>query len=246
MILEIDCGNTLLKWRVLGRQAEHALWQGTAQGEAELLAQMSEAGIGSLLKGRIASVRAEDETNSLVSVLHSKYSIQVDIAESTKTLAGVTNGYLDYTLLGVDRWLAIVGAFVLRNSACLVLDVGTAVTADFVDAVGVHLGGFICPGIRSLRNQLGISTARVAYFPGNHASDCDHPGRQTLEAVERGTELMLVGFVGAQVRMAHEFWGADYSLILTGGDAALVKRHFNEAITVPDLVFRGLALACPD
>lgn len=246
MILEIDCGNTLLKWRVLGGKVECVAWQGAAKCETELLAQLSETDVGSLRVGRIVSVRSDDETASLISALASKYSISVALAKSGKALAGVTNGYLEPALLGTDRWLAIVAAFDLRKSACLVLDVGTAVTADFVDAEGVHLGGFICPGISLLRNQLGVSTAKVIYSPDSISATSALPGRQTVDAVERGTELMLQGFVEGQVRMAHEFWGADCSILLTGGDAGLVKQYFTEAITVPDLVFRGLALACPD
>lgn len=246
MILEVDCGNTFLKWRVLGGAAQHVMWHGEAKSEAELLTQLSDAGVSSLRRGRLVSVRADGETKSLISALSMKYSIQLALAKSGKTLAGVTNGYFDYALLGDDRWLAIVAAFALRKSACLVLDVGTAVTADYVDASGMHRGGFICPGIKLLRKQLDLSTAKVACLPGELRAANAAPGQQTADAVARGTELMLLGFINTQVSMAHEFWGADCSILVTGGDAALVEQHFREVITVPDLVFRGLALACPD
>ena len=245
MILEVDCGNTLLKWRVLDGSVGSVVLQGAALCETELLAQLNKLAGNSLRKCRLVSVRGDAETDSLISALSLKYSMPVDVAKSGKALAGVTNGYLDHKLLGADRWLAIVGAFELQKSACLVLDVGTAVTADFVDASGFHLGGFICPGLKLLRSQLGSSTARVAYLAGSGRDVCNLPGKQTIEAVERGTELMLLGFIGTQVSMARDFWGGDCSILLTGGDAELVKLHFNEAITVPDLVFRGLALACP-
>lgn len=245
MILEVDCGNTLIKWRVLDGADQLVRCEGSARDEAELLAQLDATDIGSPAKGRIVSVRSDPETHSLITALELRYSMPVELAESSKTLAGVTNGYNDYRLLGTDRWLAIVGAFSLKKSACLVLDIGTAVTADFVDGAGVHLGGFISPGIKMLRDQLGVGTARAAYMPIN-SSATHTPGQSTAEAVGRGTELMLLGFVGLQQEMAKELWGREFSMLLTGGGADMVGTHFGEADIVSDLVFRGLALACPD
>jgi type III pantothenate kinase len=247
MILEVDCGNTLLKWRVLDGDGLSVKCKGSVLDEAGLLTQLhlNTASIGLLRKCRMVSVRSDAETNSLVAALRLQYSIPVVLASSSKVLSGVTNGYHDYKLLGTDRWLAILGAFALKQSACLVLDIGTAVTADFVDATGMHLGGFICPGIKMMRTHLGLGTARVAYL-AEDAFAGSGPGHTTAEAVERGTELMLLGFVGLQVNKAQDLWGAEFSVLLTGGDAGLVKAHFDDAIAVPDLVFRGLALACPD
>ena len=42
--------------------------------------------------------------------------------------------------MGVDRWLAILGAAKLTDKPFAVIDAGTAVTVDFV-ADGQHLGG---------------------------------------------------------------------------------------------------------
>ena len=245
MILEVDCGNTLIKWRVLGCAEEFVRREGMASDLAGFLSKLDDVVVGTLHKCRIVSVRSEEETNSLIAALRSMYLIPISLASSSESLAGVTNGYIDYKLLGVDRWLALLGAFELKRSACLVLDLGTAVTADFVDASGMHLGGFICPGINMMRNQLGIGTARVPCLHiGGSVGNC--PGQSTEQAVARGTELMLLGFVGLQIKKAQDLWGAECCILLTGGDAGLVAPHFKEAITIPDLVFRGLALACPD
>lgn len=56
MILEVDCGNTLIKWRVLDGAAQLVRCKGSARDEAELLAQLDATDIGSLAKGRIVSV----------------------------------------------------------------------------------------------------------------------------------------------------------------------------------------------
>jgi type III pantothenate kinase len=56
---------------------------------------------------------------------------------------------------------------------------------------------------------------------------------------------MLRGFVLTQLEMARSYWGDDFTVFLTGGDADLVSGIVPEARVVPDLVFVGLAMACP-
>ena len=69
----------------------------------------------------------------------------------------------------MDRWLAMVGAFQLRRNAMLVVDLGTAVTADLVDENGLHLGGYICPGLSLLRKSVTYSYAAHTLFDGGGA-----------------------------------------------------------------------------
>ncbi|MFO3797922.1 MAG: pantothenate kinase, partial [Anaerolineales bacterium] len=52
------------------------------------------------------------------------------------------------------------------------------------------------------------------------------------------------GFSAAQLALAEERVG-DFSVFLTGGDALLVRQRVPMARVVPDLVFIGLAAACP-
>ena len=133
------------------------------------------------------------------------------------------------------------------KGACLVIDLGTAAKADFVAANGEHLGGYICPGMPLMRSQLRTHTRRIRYDDASaeRALVSLTPGRSTVEAVERGCVLMLQGFVRTQLEQAREIWGEDFTVFLTGGDAPLVKDSLPDARVVPDLVFVGLAMACP-
>ncbi|GFM84380.1 hypothetical protein PSCICN_50720 [Pseudomonas cichorii] len=157
------------------------------------------------------------------------------------------NGYDDYERLGLDRWLAFVGAYHIVRKACLVIDLGTAVTSDFVDSGGQHLGGFICPGMPLMRNQLRTHTRRIRYddAAAERALVSFVPGRATSEAVERGCSLMLRGFALTQLDLARSYWGDDFCVFVTGGDSGLVEDVLADVRVVPDLVFVGLALACP-
>jgi type III pantothenate kinase len=159
----------------------------------------------------------------------------------------VRNGYEQYQRLGLDRWLAVVGAHQLSRKAALVIDLGTAVTSDFVAADGGHLGGFICPGVPLMRTQLRTHTRRTRYGGDEAVGVLEKllPGRATAEAVERGCLLMLRGFVSGQVAMAGDLLGSDFEVFLTGGDAPLVMDVVPGSRIVPDLVFIGLAIACP-
>ena len=141
----------------------------------------------------------------------------------------------------------MLGGFHLASGACLVLDFGTAVTADFIAADGEHLGGFICPGMPLMRNQLRTHTRKIRYgdVAAERALTSQAPGRSTVEAVERGCSLMLKGFVLTQLEIAREYWGESFTVFITGGDAELVAGVAPDARLVPDLVFVGLAMACP-
>lgn len=244
MILELDCGNTFIKWRLLGR--ESAVAGGFADSD-QALVRAIQGRVVQLRACRLVSVRSDDETTALIALLEQTFAVRCHRACPATELAGVVNGYEQYQRLGLDRWLAVVGAYQLSRRACLVIDLGTAVTSDFVTADGRHLGGFICPGVPLMRTQLCTHTRRTRYDSdeaGVALSDFS-PGGSTAEAVERGCLLMLRGFVCGQLDIAAECLGNVFDVFLAGGDAPLVVDVIPGARVVPDLVFIGLAIACP-
>lgn len=246
MILELDCGNSLIKWRVIDANGARVGGGVARSDECLIRILLGMAGL-SLHACRLVSVRSDEETQALMVRLRDEISIDAVCAKPAQELAGVINGYADYSRLGLDRWLAVVGAFHVAGKACLVIDLGTAITSDFVAADGRHLGGFICPGMPLMRNQLRTHTRRIRY-DDQQAEEALHdmsPGRSTVEAVERGCLMMLQGFVRGQVAIAKEYCGAEFEVFLTGGDAGLVKGVYPHAKIDPDLIFVGLAIACP-
>jgi len=247
MILELDCGNSFIKWRVLNGEAGTLIAEGVVDSDGALVGNLRSLDKLSLGKCRLVSVRTEEETNLLIGLLKREFDISVVCAAPAREMSGVKNGYEDYERLGLDRWLAMLGGFHLAGGACLVLDFGTAVTADFISSEGEHLGGFICPGMPLMRNQLRTHTRKIRYgdLAAERALASHAPGRNTVEAVERGCSLMLRGFVLTQLEMARSYWGDSFSVFITGGDAELVSDVVPEARVVPDLVFVGLAMACP-
>ena len=247
MILELDCGNSFIKWRVLHSDAGRVFSEGVVDSDDALREGLS-CLVGLALEHcRLVSVRTAEETTALASTLTESFGVPVMCATPAREMAGVRNGYDEFERLGLDRWLAMLGGFHLANGACLVLDFGTAVTADFIASDGEHLGGYICPGMPLMRNQLRTHTRRIRYgdLAAERALESLGPGRNTVEAVERGCSLMLRGFVLTQLELARNYWGEDFAVFLTGGDATLVSEIVPEAKLVPDLIFVGLAMACP-
>lgn len=245
MLLELDCGNTLIKWRLLDREGRvRDRDMAPDLVELQLLLGGQERDIRAC---RLVSVRSADETQVVMDQLTSWLKLHPMLARASMTLAGVSNGYSDYTKLGMDRWLALVAAYERHRGACVVIDLGTAITVDFVRADGQHLGGYIAPGSKLLRNGLKRHT-RLIRYDENLLGDLllPSPGCNTAEAVEFGCDLMLAGFVREQRRIAHQILGDDMLVILTGGDAERMAEALpGECCVINDLVFDGLALACP-
>lgn len=247
MILELDCGNSFIKWRVLDADVRRVVGEGVVDSDLALLESVKALKGLALKFCRLVSVRTAEETSALIALLTEAFGVSVVCAAPSREMSGVRNGYEEFERLGLDRWLAMLGGFQLASGACLVLDFGTAVTADFISQDGEHLGGFICPGMPLMRNQLRTHTRRIRYgdLAAERALESLVPGRTTVEAVERGCSLMLRGFVLTQLELARSYWGDDFAVFLTGGDADLVSEIVPEARVVPDLVFVGLAMACP-
>lgn len=166
MILELDCGNSFIKWRVISIDAAQRIAAGVVNDDTGLFEALSAVPDLQVEHCRMVSVRSDAETEQLVARLRASLGVEAVCAQSASQVGAVRNGYADFQRLGLDRWLAVLGAYHLGQRACLVVDLGTAVTADFISADGTHLGGFICPGLPLMRDQLSTHTAYSLRPPG--------------------------------------------------------------------------------
>ena len=226
--LDVDIGNTRTKWRF-----------GNACGSASGLVVPTFADS----PDRVCIACVAGPCEEIGVRFASALGVYPEFAETTVTLAGVTCGYENPALLGVDRWLALVAAWNVVRQPAVVVDVGTAATLDFVTADGCHLGGYIVPGLRMMTTALVRDTARV-HVPDELVPDL-LPGRDTAQAVRRGTTAMLKSFIECSVARFSAA-GGEAVVFLTGGDADNIADRLSLPVRVePDLVLDGLALALP-
>lgn len=150
---------------------------------------------------------------------------------------GVTNCYLEPHLLGVDRWLALLGSQQLFSAqSVMVVDAGTALTVDWLDECGVHQGGWIMPGLRLQQQSVVQQTAKV--FNKELLEARLIPGRETISCLQNGCLAAITGAI-RQGWLLHKA----ERLVLTGGDALYLKPQLTDlpVTTDPLLIFHGLA-----
>ena len=177
MILEIDYGNTRLKWRLLDSHEMAMIARGASCSVQKLVNDVNLYTKQPIRFCRVCSVRKAFDNNVLTEFLMRYFNVQAVYAVSDLKLAGVTNGYADAAKLGVDRWLAILAARAQTESAFIAVDCGSAITVDLVTSQGEHLGGYIAPGLRLMREALESKTASIKLGQIGYAEN-SFPGRK--------------------------------------------------------------------
>jgi type III pantothenate kinase len=146
--------------------------------------------------------------------------------------------------VGVDRLLASKAAYYLGGgSPCMVVDAGTALTINWMDANGVFQGGSIQPGWDLMAKALGAGTARLPEVELPDSMRVEWPAKNTRKAIQVGIGLAMVGAVEhcwdivLKREPAAVLW-------ITGGGGDLLKGGFvSDARFHPNLVLEGMILA---
>ena len=244
--LLFDVGNTRLKWGVL--QHDRIIRSGTIghdklqQQGFTLLTTHLPANVNSVLVSNVAN--AEFGTR-LAAVIGSHCGTDVHFARSEKEAYGVTNGYRQPGRLGVDRWVAMIGARAETRAAVCIVDAGTAITIDAMDRTGQHQGGQIIPGLRLMIASLGTETSGIR-VPGGTVGDRDSAmglfADNTGGAVRNGTLSAVCGAIERASKTMRAA-GLRPKIVLTGGDASRILTLLDGSVLHrPHLVLQGLAV----
>lgn len=246
--LLVDIGNSRVKWAFGTAAGFIALGEAMQDVREELRALLdAEYEPGEI---RVANVAGAEAGARVVVSLQERFGIAPILARSAVSGAGVRNGYVDPSQLGVDRWLAICAAFARYRTPVCVVDAGTATTIDIVDAGGEHRGGLILPGLTLMQSALFGNTGDLArLFPASEPTRRSAPsklvdtgsvvpgaargtapdsillGRDTGAAIREGALQSTACLVGACLNHLRDSAPSDAPpglLVLTGGGAPLL------------------------
>ncbi len=234
-ILELDAGNSRLKWRLLNGDtvASHGYLANSdnwLQGLPLLMGQ-----VGQIDCARASIVSGWERFELLNAAIDRHFNISLQQASVKTEWRGVR---VAYPGLGVDRWLAMLAAnHQDKQTDKIVVSCGTAITLDMLNRDGEHLGGYIVPGIGLMKKMLHTSTAQLPMV--EMAASSVSPGKNSMDCINNGVLAMATAMVNEQ-QATHK----DRVVYLTGGDGALLKPYINgECFYHPELVMDGLSLA---
>jgi type III pantothenate kinase len=248
-VLLVDIGNTRIKWarfdgRRLGRQhaAAHAGWGGEDYARRVFGAGR---GIERVLVASVAGTRVE---RSVALAARRARAPVPEFVRSRRHAGGLAVGYAEPWRLGVDRFVAAIGAHHLaKGRGVIVVGVGTAMTIDLVDGKGRHRGGAIIPAPALMVDTLLTNTHGIRRrAQGGGAGGDSLFGRSTRAALVNGSRYAAAALIDRAVDEARALVGGRAPLvILTGGGAPSVQPLVRSTcVSVPDLVLRGLAVLC--
>lgn len=236
MKLQLDMGNSRAKWRL--RQGGSTLAEGVEnyvdgwQWLAPLAAQRPQA-------VWVSCVAAAEVRQAFIENCWRLGLPQPAFATSGERFGDLVNGYIDPVQLGVDRWLAMIAARrEVGPRACVLVDSGTALTVDIIDARGRHLGGYIAPGLASQRQALSAS-ARSLRLDEDGGWQSIAPGVTTQQCMSSALLLMGRGLI--EGALAAAAGGEDEpACYITGGDAPVWLAQCARAERRQTLVLDGL------
>ncbi|RDU57337.1 type III pantothenate kinase [Helicobacter sp. MIT 99-5507] len=132
-----------------------------------------------------------------------------------------------YKGLGIDRKAACLS---IQNG--VIVDAGSAITIDIMQS-GIHLGGFILPGLDTY-NKL-FSNIEVLNLNFNLNVSLTSLPQNTRDAIS-------CGCIKSIILMIQNAAKNDY-IYFTGGDGRFLSKFFNQSIYDNTLVFKGMLKA---
>jgi type III pantothenate kinase len=180
--------------------------------------------------------------NSLTEIFSSfseKQNISFIQVKSEGERFGVTSIYQQPTTLGVDRWLTLLATAALyKNKNVLIIDAGTATTADLLDNNANHVGGWILPGINTLFSSLLVNTTHVSATQSPVSAIAF--GQNTSECVNQACWAATIGFIEQAIIQAKKLMTLD-NILVTGGNAeGISKLLVEDHKVINKLVFLGM------
>jgi len=182
----------------------------------------------------------KDDVTCFIQSVCADNNVRLFIAKTEQSAFGLINSYSTPSNMGVDRWLAMLACMQKsENKSFLVVDIGTAMTVDSVKN-GIHLGGWIVPGVSLLKQSLFKNTQRV--FGNEQKLGLTDFGKDTPLCVDHGCTAQILGtLLMAEREMKKNV--KKFEIFLTGGDKNIfLNLDIKNIISCENLVLEGLTL----
>jgi len=186
-------------------------------------------------KAILSTVKERDP--ALISSLKQHVDSFIELGRDTPL--PVKNVYETPETLGYDRLAAAVGAnTIFPGSNVLIIDIGSAITFDFIDRENNYRGGNISPGMQMRFRALNEHTSNLPLV--KPAVQDRGIGKNTTEAIRKGVQNGIIyeidGFID-QMKSVHE----DLKIMVTGGDSNFFDNSLKNSIFVDlNLILKGL------
>ena len=241
--LLFDVGNTRVKW------AWHDGAQWLEQNACALEAFVPEQVLSqyAIHEVWIASMDTTGVYRDLIKGFEQLFTHRPPRRETVQVTAnagGISNAYQALDRLGIDRWLSVIGARArIAQGNVLVIDAGTAINIECLDANDVYQGGAILPGFRLMHDAL---VGRVPAIDSQVTDTLPGLGKNTAECVNFGVGYGVAGAVERVVDEMQLFLADIHpttTAILSGGNARNLSTRLNLPIDsqiIDNLVLEGL------
>lgn len=224
MNLNIDIGNT---------RSKIAVFEQNSIINNYVLEKISTKDINTIIQKNpkitnaiLSSVKESD--SDLSNYLKSNFANFIELNEHTEL--PIDNFYESKQTLGKDRLAAVVGANnIFPNTNVLVIDMGTAITFDFINSNAQYNGGTISPGLEMRFKALNHFTKKLPLVAKKE--QYEFIGRNTNEAIISGVQSGILFETDSYInhfKNKHE----NLKTILTGGDAIFFDKKLKNTIFV--------------
>ena len=217
--LYIDVGNSAIKWRT-----------GDSKVFSKDIENFSIKALNQSSTPWLSAVAHPDIVQDM-----SVYFEAINIIKPQQKFGNLTLSYDDPSMLGVDRFSAMLGAINhFPNNPLLVIDIGSAITFDVIDKNGLHQGGLIMPGMKALRESF------EKFKMSDLSLDFKGLANNTDDAWKQGTYAMMIGAINYQIESFQSNF-TDGVVTACGGVAKEIKKELSKSIELFDnLVLDGL------
>ena len=143
--------------------------------------------------------------------------------------------------IGNDRLANILSTWLLYECPALIIDMGTAITFDFLGEKGEILGGMIFPGMEMAKKSLHSYTSLLPLLDERKYPEI---GLHTEDAIYAGIFQGYQGVIENILQKAKKWLPSNHLIIATGGGIPFLKENFSGRVDIfnSDLTLEGIRL----